>query len=60
MDSEEVVKITKDCAHKYADSLGLEVDEESFDKMKQYLNSEVEETEDERKTIVRRNGSKAK
>ena len=41
MDSKEVVKITKECAEKYADSLGLEVDEESFDKMEQYLNSEV-------------------
>ena len=45
MDSEEIVKITKECAHKYADSLELEVDEESFDKMEQYLDSEVEEKE---------------
>ena len=45
MDNKEVVKITKDCAQKYADSVGLEVDEESFDKMEQYLNSEVEEKE---------------
>lgn len=45
MDSEEIVKITKECAEKYADSLGLEVDEESFDKMEQYLDSEVEEKE---------------
>ena len=45
MDSKEVVKIIKDCAQKYADSLGLGVDEESFDKMEQYLDSEVEEKE---------------